>query len=145
MQTYFDYIYSYHVLEHVKVPSKALIEMKRVLKDDGVIFIGFPNRNRIIGNMGTYHGYTFYNKIKQNFKDYQYRIKGQFKNEYGAHADFTQKEFISLANDIFSNITCVRNDYFTKKYIHQKNLIKLLIKTGLSEFLFASNYFICKK
>jgi len=39
---YFDTVYSSHVLEHVQDEQKSLSEMKRVLKDDGVLIIGMP-------------------------------------------------------------------------------------------------------
>jgi ubiquinone/menaquinone biosynthesis C-methylase UbiE len=38
----FDLVYSSHVLEHVEDEFKALQEMKRVMKDDGVLIIGMP-------------------------------------------------------------------------------------------------------
>jgi len=37
-----DFVYSYHVLEHVSNPKSALMEMRRVLKPGGVLYIGFP-------------------------------------------------------------------------------------------------------
>lgn len=38
----FDVVYSSHVLEHVDSESKALQEMKRVLKPEGILIIGMP-------------------------------------------------------------------------------------------------------
>lgn len=38
----FDVVFSSHVLEHVNDEQKSLMEMKRVLKDDGVVIIGMP-------------------------------------------------------------------------------------------------------
>lgn len=38
----FDVVYSSHVLEHVRSESKALEEMKRVLKPNGVLILGMP-------------------------------------------------------------------------------------------------------
>jgi len=38
----FDVVYSSHVLEHVTSEMESLNEMKRVLKDDGVLIIGVP-------------------------------------------------------------------------------------------------------
>jgi ubiquinone/menaquinone biosynthesis C-methylase UbiE len=38
----FDVVYSSHVLEHVNDEQKSLQEMKRVLKNDGVLIIGMP-------------------------------------------------------------------------------------------------------
>lgn len=38
----FDVVYSSHVLEHVDDEQKALLEMKRILKTDGILIIGMP-------------------------------------------------------------------------------------------------------
>jgi ubiquinone/menaquinone biosynthesis C-methylase UbiE len=38
----FDVVYSSHVLEHVDSENKALEEMKRVLKPNGVLILGMP-------------------------------------------------------------------------------------------------------
>jgi ubiquinone/menaquinone biosynthesis C-methylase UbiE len=38
----FDVVYSSHVLEHVNDEQKSLQEMKRVLKNDGILIIGMP-------------------------------------------------------------------------------------------------------
>ena len=39
----FDLIVMNHVLEHIPAPGEILVEVKRILKDDGVIVIGVPN------------------------------------------------------------------------------------------------------
>lgn len=39
---HFDVVFSSHVLEHVNDERKSLQEMKRVLKDDGLLIIGMP-------------------------------------------------------------------------------------------------------
>lgn len=39
----FDIIFACHSLEHVETPLTALREFKRVMKDDGVMFIATPN------------------------------------------------------------------------------------------------------
>lgn len=44
----FDTVYSSHVLEHVEDKDKALEEIIRVLKDDGVIIVGMPTSTMII-------------------------------------------------------------------------------------------------
>lgn len=43
----FDIITSFHVLEHVPSPSELLVEMKRILKDDGILAIEVPNINNL--------------------------------------------------------------------------------------------------
>jgi ubiquinone/menaquinone biosynthesis C-methylase UbiE len=44
----FDVVYSSHVLEHVESETKALNEMKRVLKPGGVLIIGMPTASMSI-------------------------------------------------------------------------------------------------
>lgn len=39
----FDYVRSNHSFEHFNNPRKALLEMHRVLKPNGILFIGVPN------------------------------------------------------------------------------------------------------
>ncbi|MES2003231.1 MAG: methyltransferase domain-containing protein [Bacteroidota bacterium] len=41
---YFDYIYCNHVIEHVLDPTAYINEMYRILKKDGVLYIGTPDR-----------------------------------------------------------------------------------------------------
>lgn len=38
----FDYIIANHILEHISEEAKAIYEMKRCLKDDGIIVLSFP-------------------------------------------------------------------------------------------------------
>jgi ubiquinone/menaquinone biosynthesis C-methylase UbiE len=47
----FDVVYSSHVLEHIRDEAKALREMRRVVKGDGVIIIGVPTASMAIINM----------------------------------------------------------------------------------------------
>lgn len=42
----FDYIFSFEVLEHIKNPKKALLNMKRVLKKNGVLIFSTPEPSR---------------------------------------------------------------------------------------------------
>lgn len=44
----FDVVFSSHVLEHVNDEQKSLQEMKRVLKDEGVLVIGMPTATMTI-------------------------------------------------------------------------------------------------
>ncbi len=39
----FDLIYSHHSFEHIYNPNETLVEINRVLKKDGKLFIGIPN------------------------------------------------------------------------------------------------------
>ncbi|MDP9957774.1 ubiquinone/menaquinone biosynthesis C-methylase UbiE [Epilithonimonas hungarica] len=39
---FFDYIFCYHILEHIEDDAKAMSELYRVLKDDGKVFVQTP-------------------------------------------------------------------------------------------------------
>lgn len=43
----FDVIVATEVLEHLKDPQRHLIEIKKILKNDGVFLISFPNENML--------------------------------------------------------------------------------------------------
>ncbi len=139
----FDLVYCYHVLEHVDDPGKALAEMKRVMKRTGILFIGFPNKNRVVGYIGQHEGATFREVVGWNLNDYRKRVRGRFENALGAHAGFTEREFLQIARPHYSSIRPVRNDYMMRRYASVRPIIRVLIWTGLAELAFPSNYFIC--
>ncbi len=43
----FDVVTLWHVLEHFKSPSAAIVKIRRLLKDDGSLIIGIPNFNSL--------------------------------------------------------------------------------------------------
>jgi SAM-dependent methyltransferase len=141
----FSLIYSYHVIEHVTDHLIALRELHRVLKPGGVLFIGFPNKNRLVSYIGTSQRVSALEKLKWNINDYLFRFKGQFENKYGAHAGFSGKEFIRDASRLFGVVRPVRNQYMLLKYEKFRGLIQALINTGLAEIVFPSNYYVCVK
>lgn len=141
----FDLVYSYHVLEHVTDHLQVLCELKRVVKHDGIIFIGFPNKNRIAGYIGTHNKETILNKLTWNLIDYKARLLGKFENYYGAHAGFTNRLFIKECKELFKEIYPVRNEYMLLKHQKYSILLNMLISTGFSEFFFPSNYYVLKK
>ena len=49
----FNLVYCYHVLEHVADHNAVLKDIYRVLKPGGILYIGFPNKNRLISYIGT--------------------------------------------------------------------------------------------
>jgi SAM-dependent methyltransferase len=140
----FDFIYSYHVLEHVPDPIIVLKGLKEILSDKGVMFVGFPNKKRLIGYIGTHNNVSLLSKIKWNLKDYKDKILGRFENHLGAHAGFSDKEFSNLTFGVFNSVIPVRNQYMLYKYSKYRLLIDFFIKTGLSEYLFPSNYYLIK-
>ena len=141
----FSLIYCYHVLEHVQDHTAVLRELERVLKPGGVLFIGFPNKSRIFSYIGTSQKASIRDKIKWNLIDYGYRLRCKFDNQYGAHAGFAEKEFVAAAAGIFGAVHSVRNQYMLYKYSRYASAMRLLIRIGLNEFVFPSNYFVCTK
>src|SRR5205814_6881549 len=87
----FDFVYSYHALEHIPNFRQALGEMRRVLAPGGGYCVGTPNRQRLIGYLGS-EGVSVRKKLLWNATDWKARLQGKFRNEYGAHAGFTHAE-----------------------------------------------------
>jgi len=141
----FQVIYSYHVLEHVINASGVLQELARVMKPSSVMFIGFPNKNRLFSYIGTSQKATVSQKILWNLNDYWFRIQRKFENRFGAHAGFTKNEFHELSARHFSEVHSVGDLYMFKKYPKYRWLLENIVKIGFDEFLFPSNYFICLK
>jgi SAM-dependent methyltransferase len=136
----FDLVYSYHALEHIPDFRRALGEMKRVLADDGCYFIGTPNRHRLVGYLGSQS--TLLNKLRWNATDWKDRLRGRFRNEFGAHAGFTRTELqkeLSGAIGPARNVTLV---YYVSLYARKATYVRLLHRLRLSSLLFPAVYFI---
>ncbi len=139
----FDLVYCYHVLEHISNYEKALLEIERVLKDNGCFFIGVPNRRRLIGYIDS--SVFLYTKLLWNMNDWKARLFGKFSNEKGAHAGFYEKELRSKLCGIFTKVLPVRNEYYMEKYSHKGNLVNLIRRLSLDDLVFPSSYFVCVK
>lgn len=111
----FDFVFYHHVIEHVTDPAKSLDELARVLMPDGLIYVGTPNRHRVVGYIGS-HTATTYQKLKWNAADYRARLRNRFRNEFGAHAGFSEKELSALLSRRFVDIQFVTSDYLRFKY-----------------------------
>jgi ubiquinone/menaquinone biosynthesis C-methylase UbiE len=140
----FDFVYSYHALEHIPDPVLALAEMKRVLNDGGGYWIGTPNRLRIIGYLGSKTA-TPGQKIKWNLIDWKAKLAGRFRNELGAHAGYSPSELSSMLENVFSNTKDVTNTYYHVLYGRHIKVLRLLELSGLSTFLYPSVYFMGNK
>lgn len=137
----FDYIFSYHALEHIDDPRLALREMHRVLKKGGGFWIGTPNRSRIFGYIGG-KDTTFREKIRWNIADWRTRLAGKFRNEFGAHAGFTDAELNEMLADVFSDVRNATDPYFSTIYSNRPTMISTIQRSGLSGVIFPSVYFL---
>jgi SAM-dependent methyltransferase len=140
----FDLVYSYHALEHIPDFRRALREMRRVLAKDGSYFIGTPNRSRIVGYLGS-EGTSLRKKILWNANDWSARLRGKFRNEYGAHAGYTRTE---LQNELSAAIGPAKNltlPYYLAVYAGKARYVRLLDGMGISSLLFPAIYFIGRR
>jgi SAM-dependent methyltransferase len=136
----FDFVFSYHALEHISDPMLALREMHRVLKPGGGFWIGTPNRTRLVGYVGAKEG-SLSEKFKWNLDDYRARWSGKFRNEFGAHAGFSADELGSMLSDVFSVVDNVSDEYFATIYARFDSMFKIVRVGSISQFLYPSIYF----
>lgn len=140
----FDFVFSYHALEHIENPRKALREMNRVLKTGGGFWIGTPNKSRIVGYVGG-KDTSLAQKIKWNLADWRARAAGRFRNELGAHAGFTAPELESLLAEVFPTVNDQTDTYFFEIYENRQSLIKSIARSGFSRYVYPSVYFSGRK
>lgn len=140
----FDFVFSYHALEHIPAYGKALAEMDRVLSKGGAYCIGTPNRLRLLGYLGS-NDATWRDKIRWNVADWKARLLGRFRNEYGAHAGFSPSELKASLVKAFGQAEEITLPYYLRAYQRYALWISLLGKSGLGRFVFPSTYFTGRK
>ena len=139
----FDLIYSYHVLEHVPDYNKALAEINRVLTKDGLLIIGTPNRDRLIGCLSA--NCSFIDKVKWNIVDWTYKLKGQFKNEFGAHAGYKNIELKEILNSHFTEVVEITKKYYQLLYKSKLPFLNTIYKIKMEKYLLPAIYFFGTK
>lgn len=140
----FDFVFSYHALEHIENPNKALREMRRVLKTRGGFWIGTPNKSRVVGYIGGKET-SLKQKIEWNIADWKARLAGRFENELGAHAGFTAPELEKLLSEVFGAVENKTGKYFSTVYENRPTLLRLIANSGLANFIYPSVYFSGRK
>jgi SAM-dependent methyltransferase len=140
----FDFVYSYHVLEHIPNYRKALSEMRRVLKKGGAWLIGTPNRSRVVGYLGS-AGVPLGHKLAWNLADWKARARGRFRNEYGAHAGFSSAELKDALVQVFGDAQEITERYYLGVYRRHARLVVFLSRSGAGQFLFPAVYFMGTK
>ena len=136
----FDFIYSYHALEHIPDHLQALREMRRVLRPGGGFCIGTPNRRRLAGYIGS-QGVSAREKLRWNIIDWKARLKGRFRNEYGAHAGFTSAELDTLLRETFGSSEEITLPYYLRVHQRHAGMCRMLGASGLGQFAFPCVYF----
>ena len=150
----FDVVYSSHVLEHVNDEVKALDEMKRVLKKDGVLVIGMPTSNMAFLNYFSQFIFTTHIKIYELFRNIfsENLIKNLIKIfRINSHSN-------PRANSIWYDIIHYRIKAWKKTISKRFEIIKVikpcfypypdypqLFKLHKNNFFSSSVFFICSK
>ncbi|MGH9469122.1 MAG: methyltransferase domain-containing protein [Terriglobia bacterium] len=146
LSTAFDFAAAFHSLEHVSDPVQALEEIWRVLRPGGWLYAGVPNRTRLLGYLGSFDA-TFWEKISWNAKDWRARLRGDFRNEAGAHAGFDREELLRLLDARFCNVQFLTEEYLRFKYGRRlpRAALNLLLSPHLINFTAPAHYAICQK
>lgn len=136
----FDLIYSFHAIEHIPDYRGALGEMRRVLEPGGCYCIGTPNRQRIVGYLGSKTA-TIAEKLKWNAKDWRDRLAGRFTNEAGAHAGFVSEELESELLRHFKSAESIGPRYYLETHPAHARYLELVSGSGLGRYLYPAVYF----
>ena len=136
----FDIVFSYHALEHVASPERAVAEMRRVLRPRGGFWIGTPNRSRLLGYLGSRDA-TRREKIVWNVTDWRARLAGRFRNELGAHAGFTRGELRTMLRSSFDVVNEETSAYYALVYGRYRLAFAFLDRLGLARFVYPAIYF----
>jgi SAM-dependent methyltransferase len=136
----FDLVYSFHALEHMDDPNRALAEMARVCRPGGGFCVGTPNRSRLVSYLGS--PTDAWTKLRWNLIDWRARLAGRFRNEFGAHAGFTNEELATMARRAFGDGRDVSRDYYRALYSGRQGVLDGLERAGLIRYLHASVYIV---
>ena len=147
----FDAIFYHHVIEHVDRPVESLEELTRVLRPGGWLFIGTPNRQRLISSIGAHRqsewDATFFNKLCDNLRDWKHRLTGQFRNELGAHAGFSRRELDRMLAKHFQHRQWLTSQYLKFKYGQSTaaSLLPIATHPAFDWFAAPSLYVLCQR
>jgi SAM-dependent methyltransferase len=139
----FDLVYSFHVLEHIQPPEQVVAEIRRVLKPGMPFCLGTPNRQRVLGYLGS-PGTPLSLKVRWNVADWRARLAGRFRNEFGAHAGFTNRELSALASRI-GPTTIVSDEFYRRIYRHHGLAIRSIVTMSLQNMVWPAVYVIGRK
>jgi len=137
----FDFVFSFHALEHIPEYRRALAEMARVLAPGGGYCVGTPNRHRFLGYLGSKEA-NWREIITWNAMDWNARLHGRFRNERGAHAGFSPTELKADLETEFARADDVTLLYYQRVYARYVSLVNMISRSGLALIAFPCVYFV---
>ena len=142
----FDFAAAFHSLEHVADPRAALAEVHRVLRPGAPFYVGVPNRQRLVGYLGSFDA-TTWQKFTWNLIDWRARIEGRFNNQEGAHVGFGREELLALLGERFVAVECLTRELLRGKYQGRLPgpLLELLLSRRLLDYCAPSLYALCRR
>jgi ubiquinone/menaquinone biosynthesis C-methylase UbiE len=143
---HFAAVFYHHVIEHVSDGPGSLREIARVMRSGAVLYVGTPNRHRIVGYLGSYDAGVA-DKLRWNLADYRARLAGRFRNELGAHAGYTEAELARHLRAHFRDVRSVTADYLRTKYGGRlpAGVLAALVARPVREFASPSVYAIARR
>jgi SAM-dependent methyltransferase len=134
----FDFVYSFHALEHIPNKYRALAEMRRVLRPGGGYLIGTPNKTRLVGYINS--SVPIGTRVRWNLNDYRFRLSGRWANEKGAHAGFSGPELVSLCQTAFGTSEDISDEYYGLCYPGKARVLSVLRQTRLYRIVYPCVY-----
>jgi len=142
----FHFAAAFHSLEHVADPNPALDEICRVLRPGAWLYAGVPNRSRLIAYLGAFNA-TTWQKVSGNLRDWGARLRGNFRNECGAHAGFDRGEFRRLMEKRFSSVQFLTEEFLRYKYAGTipRKILDVLLAPSMIDYAAPAHYVLCQK
>jgi SAM-dependent methyltransferase len=136
----FDLVFSFHALEHIPRPQEAIAEMRRVLNPQGGVWIGTPNRTRVVGYLGSRDA-SLRDKLTWNLIDWWARARGSSATN---SERMRGSRRTSCARCSSRGSIVVEDDtpaYYALLYPRHRGLQASLARIGLDRYAYPSIYF----
>jgi len=134
----FDLVYSFHALEHMSDPRRALAEMSRVLRRGGRYCIGTPNSSRLVGYVGSDVPLSV--RVRWNLHDLRMRLTGRWSNEAGAHAGYAAGELQEMCRQAFGDAEDITDEYYASLYARHRRLLAMVRRSGTRALVYPCVY-----
>ncbi len=131
---FFKVITMRHVFEHVKNPSEEILEIKRILKRGGFLFVEVPLTNSL--NYKIFKENWFHLDIPRHLFDY---CENNIRDYFTKEGFIVEKvEYTSTAFSFFASLFYLRNKnkYFCKDYLANRFLLWFFLP-----FFYILNFF----